>query len=355
MPLQLDIRQRKRVGTPEVGPSTPGRANQTASFGLVKRFLTLREGSIVIVTLVTILYFIVTVSGAVTVHNIQNLLPYFAPFAIIAAGEVFILTLGEIDLSVGSIYLFVPFLWSTLTGSMSVGLALVIALIAALLIGAINGFFIAYVGIASFVVTLGMLFFLGGLTLVISHATQITTPGTSLTSLSSFDSIFGGGIYSELLWAVGIVILLQIVLSRTKWGIYTVAVGGNKLAAQEAGIKVRRVIMRNFVACAFFAALVGVFEAIRVGTANPDPSGSAEVMFQAVSAVIIGGTAMTGGEGTVVGTLIGALFLGVLNEGLVLKGVSSNYQDLYLGLAVVVAMVLNKYVQRVRRGSGRAI
>jgi simple sugar transport system permease protein len=197
-----------------------------------------------------------------------------------------------------------------------------------------------------------MLFFLDGLTLVISHATQITTPGTSLISTSSADSILGGGTYSELVWAIGIVIVLQILLSRTKWGLYTVAVGGNKLAAAEAGIKIRRVILRNFILCAFFAGVVGVFEAIRVGTASPDPSGSSQVLFQAVSAVIIGGTLMTGGEGTVVGALIGALFLGVLNEGLILKGVSSNYADLYLGLAIIVAMVINVYIQRVRKGTG---
>jgi simple sugar transport system permease protein len=341
------------VDIPPTGPSGNGGASAGGSLGLLKRFLTLREGSIIVVTLITLLYFAVSISDPFKLSNAQNLLPYFAPYAIMAAGQVFVMTLGEIDLSIGSVYLFIPFLWSSLTTVMPTGIALVIALGAGLLIGAINGFFIAYVGIASFVVTLGMLFFLDGLTLVISHATQITTPGTSLISTSTFDSIFGAGTYSELFWAIGIVIVLQILLSRTKWGIYTVAVGGNKLGAAEAGIKVRRVVLRNFILCAFFAALVGVFEAIRVGTANPDPAGSAEILFQAISAVIIGGTLMTGGEGTVVGALIGALFLGILNEGLILKGVSSNYADLYLGLAIILAMVINVYIARVRKGSGR--
>lgn len=334
---------------------TPGDGGSAAGkrLGLLKRFLTLREGSIIVVTVITILYFVISINHAVTGGNVRNLLPYFAPYAIMAAGQVFVMTLGEIDLSIGSVYLFIPFLWNSLATVLPIGVALVIALGAGLLIGAINGFFIAYVGIASFVVTLGMLFFLSGLTLVISHATQITTPGTSLISTSSFDSIFGAGTYSEVLWAVGIVIVLQVLLSRSRWGIYTVAVGGNRLGAAEAGIRVKSVVMRNFVICAFFAALVGAFDAIRVGTANPDPAGSASTMFQAVSAVIIGGTLMTGGEGTVVGALIGSLFLGILNEGLVLKGVSSNYEDLYLGLAIVVAMVINVYVQRVRKGSGR--
>ncbi len=339
------------VDAEPAGPPGKGRASVGGSLSVAKRFLTLREGSIIVVTLVTILYFIITTPGTTSGNTMKSLLPYFAPYAIMAAGQVFVMTLGEIDLSIGSVYLFIPFLWNSLCSVMPTGIALIIALAASLVVGAINGFFIAYVGIASFVVTLGMLFFLDGLTLVISHATQINTPGTSLVSTSRFDSFFGAGTYSELFWAIGIVILLQILLSRTKWGLYTVAVGGNKLAAAEAGIKVRRVLMRNFILCAFFAALVGVFEAIRVGSASPDPSGSSVILFQAISAVIIGGTLMTGGEGTVVGALIGALFLGVLNEGLILKGVSSNYADLYLGLAIIVAMVINVYIQRIRRGS----
>jgi simple sugar transport system permease protein len=343
------------VDAPPAGPPAPGRTGGNAPVRLAKRFLTLREGSIVVVTVITLVYFALSSTGFFTESNFKNLLPYFAPYAIMAAGETFVMILGEIDLSIGAVYLFAPFLWNSLhSAGLPVGVAMIVALGACLLIGAINGFFVAYVGIASFVVTLGMLFFLDGLTLVISHSTQITTPGTSLTSVTTFSSIFGGGTYSELFWAIGIVILLQIVLSRTRWGLYTVAVGGNKLAAAEAGIRVKIVTLRNFVLCAGFAGLVGVFEAIRVTTANPDPSGSNQILFQACSAVIIGGTLMTGGEGTIVGTLIGALFLGILNDGLIIKGVSANYDDLYLGLAIVVAMVINVYVQRVRRGSGRA-
>jgi simple sugar transport system permease protein len=344
------------VGAASAGPpSNGGTGGAGQSLSLVKRFLTLREGSIIVVTLITLLYFTISTDHFFSGSNLRNLLPYFAPFAIMAAGQVFVMTLGEIDLSIGAVYLFVPFLWNSIhNAGIPVFLAMLIAIAAALLVGAINGFFTAYVGIASFVVTLGMTFFLDGLTLVISHSTQITTPGTNLVSNDAFATIFGAGTYSELFWALGIVIILQIVLSRTRWGLYTVSVGGNKIAAAEAGIKVKRVTLRNFILCAGFAALVGVLEAVRVGSANPDPSGSNQILFEVVSAVIIGGTLMTGGEGTVVGALIGALFLGILNEGLTIKGVSSNYLDLYLGIAIIIAMVFNVYVQRVRKGSGRA-
>jgi simple sugar transport system permease protein len=340
-------------GTKPPPTAATGRAWADGAIGLLKRFLTLREGSIIVVTLIAAIYFATNVPSFLTGSNFKTLLPYFAPYAIIAAGEVFVMMLGEIDLSVGAMYLFTPFWWHVIH---HVGIPLypsiVLALLTSMALGAVNGFAVAYVGIASFVATLGMLFVLDGVTLVISHATQITTPGTMLTHVNGFAQVFGGGTYSQLFWALGIVLVLQIVLSLTRWGLYTVAVGGNRLAAAEAGIRVRRVMVRNFTLSAGLAGLVGILEAVRVTTATPDPSGSNDLLFQAVSAVIIGGTLMTGGEGTIAGALIGAIFLGILHDGLILKGVNASYLDLYLGLAILIAMVINVYVQRVRRGSG---
>ncbi len=334
--------------------SAPAGAPAGSSLGLFKRFLTLREGSIIVVTLITLIYFVSSTSNFASSASFRTLLPYFAPYAILAGGQVFVMILGEIDLSIGAMYLFSPFLFYEIhNGGIPVLPAVILTLVAAMILGAINGFAVAYIGIASFVATLGMLFVLDGVTLVMSHATPINTPGASVTGSSTFSSIFGGGTYSELFWALGIAFVLQLVLSFTRWGLYTVAVGGNRLGAAEAGIKVKRVVVRNFVMCAAFAAFVGILEAVRVSTATPDPSGSNDILFQSVSAVIIGGTLMTGGAGTVVGALIGALFLGILHEGLIIKGVNANYLDLYLGLAILIAMAINVYVQRVRTGSGR--
>ena len=120
-------------------------------------------------------------------------------------------------------------------------------------LGAINGIFVAYVGIASFVATLGMLFTLDGLALVISHSTPVQVPGTKIGSVTSFAQIFGGGTYSELFWAIGFVIILQLVLTFSRWGLYTVSTGGNRLGAAEAGIRTRMIIVRNFVLCAGMA------------------------------------------------------------------------------------------------------
>ena len=336
------------------GPAN-GRARAGQALSLGKRFLTLREGSIIVVTLITFLYFATSTSRFVTADSFKALLPYFAPIAILAAGEVFVMINGEIDLSIGALYLFTPFVFYKLSQNVGLPLipALILSLVAAGLIGLFNGFMIAVVGISSFVVTLGSLFTFSGLTLIISHATPVTTPGTSAVSVPTFAQVFGGGTYSELFWAIGIVLILQVVLSYTRWGIYTVAVGGNRLAADEAGVRVKLVLIRNFIMCATLAGFVGILETTRSGTATPDPSGANDILFQGISAAVIGGTLLVGGSGTVVGGFIGAVFLGILRDGLNIKGVSANYFYLYLGLAILIAMAFNTYVSRVRTGSGR--
>lgn len=340
-----------------VGPAKRRRSHGTpgASLGPLKRFLTLREGSIVVVTVIAFVYFAVSTPHFLTGSSFKTLLPYFAPVAILALGEVFVMTLGEIDLSIGALYLFTPFLfWKLNTAAhFPLVLAVVAAILIAALLGAVNGWLTAFIGIPSFVATLGMLFLLDGVTLIISHSEQITTPGTSVVKTTTFASVFGAGTYSEILWAVGLVIILQIVLSFTRWGLYTVSVGSNKIGSAEAGINVRLVIIRNFMLSATFAGFAGILESVRTSSLSPDPSGSNSYLLMAIAAVIIGGTLMTGGAGTVVGMLIGALFLGILNEGLVIKGVNANYLDLYLGLAILIAMLVNVYISRVRKGSGR--
>jgi simple sugar transport system permease protein len=340
----------------------------------LERVLSLREGSIIVVTLVTAIYFAANTNSFFTGNNFKTLLPYFAPFAILAAGEVFVMILGEIDLSIGAMYLFAPILFYKLDQSAGLGLvpSVIVALLVCAAVGAINGFFVAVVEINSFVTTLATLFCFEGLALIVSHGTPVATPGAAahtttenvthvvnghtitlpeqVRHIGTFAKIFGGGVYSEIIWAVIIVALLQVVLTFTRWGLYTVAIGSNKLGAGEAGVSVKAVMIRNYVLCALTAGLVGIFEAVRAATVQPDPAGANEILFLAVAAGVIGGTLLTGGSGTVVGALIGALFLGILKDGLILQGVNANYLLFYTGLAIIVAMTVNVYVQRRRRG-----
>jgi simple sugar transport system permease protein len=336
----------------EPGGAGAPRTERRQSFGLVRRFLTLREGSVIVITVAVGLYFALTVDQFATADNFKTLLPYFAPVAILAAGEVFLMINGEIDLSIGAVYLFAPFMFYELNQSLPLYPSLIGALILCMIVGVINGIFTAVVGINSFITTLGMLLGLEGLTLIISKAQPVDTPGTSVTEKTDFAKFFGAGVYSELIWALIIVAILQVVLSFTRWGLYTVAVGGNRLGASEAGVKARLVIMRNFVLCSLCAGIVGVLEAVRTSSVQPDPSGANEVLFDGISAAVIGGTLLAGGSGTVVGALIGALFLGILRDGLIIKGVNADYLSFYLGLAIIIAMAANTYVGRVRKGAG---
>ncbi len=237
--------------------ASPPRSRQ-----LLERALALREGSIIVVAVITALYFTLNTSSFFTGANFKTLLPYFAPLAILGAGEVFVMILGEIDLSIGAMYLFAPFVFYKLsTAGIPLVPSLLLSLLCCMAVGAINGFFTAIIGINSFVTTLGMLFTFEGLSLIISHGQPVAMPGAQghqveekvahvvnghhivlvekVNHIGTFAKIFGGGVYSELIWAIAIVIILQVVLTFTRWGLYTVAIGSNKLGAGEAGVRVQ--------------------------------------------------------------------------------------------------------------------
>jgi simple sugar transport system permease protein len=360
---------------PPAPPSSEPRASRPGARELMMRFLTLREGSIIVVTLLTIVYFTIQNDRFFTHANFETLLPYFAPFAILAVGEVMLMVAGEIDLSIGSVSIFAPFMFYEFNqAGLGLVACLILALACCMVVGIINGVLTEVVGVSSFITTLGMLLALGGLTLIISHAQPVAMPGAEVTThtvnvthvvngakivlpekvneTGTFAKIFGAGVYSELIWALIIVIAVQIGLRLTRWGMYTIAVGGNKHGAAEAGINVRVTVIRNFIMCSVFAGFVGILEATRATSVTPDTAGASETMFRAVSAAVIGGTLLAGGEGTAIGALIGAIFLGVLRDGLTLEGVNADYLDFILGVAILFAMVINTYVARVRKGSG---
>jgi len=362
---------------PPTGPSARSRGGPAdEATPLRERVLALREGSIIVVTLVVAIYFALNTGAFFTSANFKTLLPYVAPFAILGAGEVFVMILGEIDLSIGGTYLLAPYLFYKLAnGGFPLVPSVIVALIACMAVGLINGFFTAVVGISSFVTTLGMLFTLEGLTLIISNGEPVNTPGAqvhqthrvvthvvngvhiqlqeAVNHIGTFAKFFGGGVYSEIIWALVIVVVLQVLLTFTRWGLHTVAVGSNKLGAAEAGVLVRLVTIRNFILCAVAGGLVGVLQSVSSQTVQPDTAGANEILFYGIAAAVIGGTLLAGGSGTVVGALIGALFLGILKDGLILQGVSANYLLFYTGLAILAAMSINAYVLRLRRGTHR--
>jgi simple sugar transport system permease protein len=302
-----------------------------------------RELSILLVAVALYVYFLNSVVDFASTQNLQTLGTFIAATAIIAAGQVFLMISGEIDLSVGQVFALAAFVvyWLADAG-VPLLLAVVLSLVACSLIGLVNGVVTTVIGVSSFITTLGMFFLLNGVTLTLSDGRPVDTPGEG-----TYTEVFGGGAYSGILWAIGLVLLLQLVLSRTRWGLHTFAVGGNPIGAAESGIRVRVVKIRNFMLASALAGFAGIIEAVRITSTDP-LAGGPGIMFQAISAAVIGGTLLAGGSGTVIGAFIGACVLGILRDGFTLQGVSAFTFDLILGVAILAAMVLEIYLGRLR-------
>ena len=204
------------------------------------------------------------------------------------------------------------------------------------------------VGVPSFITTLGMIFLLNGVTLNISDGFPVETPGGPTPTFFRF---FGGSPYSGFYWAIGIVIVMTILLTRTRWGLHTIATGGNPIGASESGVTVRSIKIGNFVMCSMLGGIAGILEAVRITSIQPLQGGTS-VMFYAVAAAVIGGTSLFGGSGTIIGAALGVLVLAILNLGFTLQGISAFTFDLVLGVAIIVSMALNVTLERIRL-SGR--
>lgn len=306
-----------------------------------------REASILLACVILAVYFQWTNSAFLSLSNIENLIDYTATTSIIAAGEVMVLVCGELDLSAGMVYALSPFImYFAAEAGLPAGAAIVLALAAAGLVGLINGAVTTLLSVPAFVTTLGTMFLINGLTLTISGGFPVQPNGAA-----AFAAAFGGSAWARLAWSLAIAILLQFVLSRTRFGLHTIATGGNLIAAAEVGIRVRSIKIRNFVLCSVLGGFAGVIDAFRIGSIDPLAGGS-EITFAAIAAAVIGGTLLTGGSGTLIGALIGALVLGILKDGFTLSGVSAFTFDMILGVAILVTMAVNVRLTRWRERGG---
>jgi simple sugar transport system permease protein len=204
-----------------------------------------------------------------------------------------------------------------------------------------------YLRLPSFVTTLGTLFLINGITLTVSRGTPVATPGSP-----EFAAVMGAWGYSEIIWTVGLAIIMHVLLRHTRWGLHTQAAGANPLGAGEAGIRVNRLRLGNFILAAVLAGLTGILEGFRITSIDPQAGGN-QIMFLAVAAAVIGGTPLTGGSGTIVGGVIGAAVLGILNDGFTLIGINAFTFNIILGAAILAAMVFNIHIGRIRRKGGR--
>lgn len=289
------------------------------------------------------LYFIFASSNFATQQNGITLSQFIAPIMFFAVAEVFILILGEIDLSVGEVYVLAPFI-VRYAADAGIGVipGIFIALAVACLIGLINGLVTVKLRVPSFITTLGTTFALEGIILISSNGTELTAAGSGTLAF-----VLGKGALAEIIWALGAVAVLHVVLRHTTFGLHTVATGGNEVTASEAGVKVGTVKVWCFIICAFLGGLMGLLDGYRIGSLDPATNGL-NFMFYGVAAAVIGGTALTGGRGTILGAGIGAVVLGILQDGFNIVGISAFAYFLVLGLAILGAMILNIQLERTR-------
>jgi simple sugar transport system permease protein len=227
--------------------------------------------------------------------------------------------------------------------------AFLLAFAAAALIGLGNGLIVTKLKVPSLVATLGSFYLLLGILLTTSHAYPAQIPEAAQGRIQQ---LFGAADWSSLTWCLGVVAFYHVVLTRTRWGLHTISVGGNPIGATEAGIRVDRIKIGNFMTASMLGALAGILEAFRINSIDPNIGGGTALTFTAISAAVIGGTALAGGSGTVIGALLGALILAELQNGFNLIGISANPFTIILGGAILLSMIANQYLARLRRSGG---
>lgn len=273
-----------------------------------------------------------------TIPNIKNIFTQVSVNAVIAIGMTFVILTGGIDLSVGSILAVSGAIAASIIKSTgNVYLAIIVALAIGCVIGLINGILVSKGRIQAFIVTLATMTIFRGVTYVYTNGTPISGLGQSFS-----------GIGNKMFLRLPIPVVLTIIvfgiafyiLSQTRYGRYLYALGGNEDSARLSGINTDKIKTLVYVICGAAAALSGIIVASRIGSASPNAGVGFEL--DAISAVVLGGTSLTGGEGSVVGTIIGALIIGVLNNGLNLMNVSPFYQAIVKGLVILLAVMVEK-------------
>ena len=287
--------------------------------------------------------------------NISNTLAFTVELGPIALAMTLLMTAGEFDLSVGSVFGFAPVLMWTLfnSGTTSFGVAFLIALAVAAAIGFVNGMFVTRLKIPSFLVTLGMLLVVRGTALFVTDGFPQGTWSAGGQWLANLlvGTVHVGPfrLYMSLFWFIVIALLLGYVLKQTKFGNWIQASGGNAGAARARGVNVDRTKVVLFMLSAAVSAFAGVISSIRTSAANPNSGTGYEL--EVIAMVVIGGTALTGGRGTIIGTVIGILILRVMRNGIVLVGVPGLAYNIFIGAIILGMMALHSGLER-RHSSG---
>lgn len=275
-----------------------------------------------------------------TVSNWTIIFTQVSINALLAFGVTFVIITGGIDLSLGSMVAVTGVVAALLAhpNDFPIIVPIVVGLMSGVLMGAFNGFIITKTKIAPFIVTLGTMTIARGLALII-------TKGRPISNLcDSFNFIGGGSLFGvplPIIILIFVFIICTIILNKTVLGRYIYAIGGNEQAAKVSGINVNKIKMTVYIISGLLAGLAGILLTSRVTTGQPNAGAGFEL--DAIAAAVIGGTSTTGGVGTIAGTMIGALLIGVINNGLDLMNVTSYYQQVVMGTIIIGAVVLDSW------------
>jgi simple sugar transport system permease protein len=359
------------------------RIKQTS--GLRKALIRPELGAIV-GTIAVFAFFIVFAgdSGMFNAQGVLNWSTVSAQFVIIAVGACMLMIAGEFDLSVGSMIGFAGMSIAIMSVTLGwpVWASIVLTFVICVAIGALNGIIVVRTGLPSFIVTLAFLFILRGFTIFFPQLIERRTIIGGISDAAQGDwlaPVFGGkilgglfvwladlglietfsrgtregqpvvdGIPMLIVWALGLMILAHVVLTRTRFGNWVFAAGGDAQAARYVGVPVNRVKILMFMFTAFCATVFATCQVMEFGSAGADRGLLKE--FEAIIAVVIGGALLTGGYGSVIGAALGALIFGVVQQGLFFAGVESSLFRVFLGVILLLAVILNTYIRRIITG-----
>lgn len=307
------------------------------------------EFGVFLIMLVLVVALTITTDTFLTATNISNILRAFSWIAISAFGECMVIITAGIDLSVGSL-MAISGLASAmlLVRGVPVPLAVVGGLLTGLIVGLLNGLMITKGKLPPFIATLGSMFIFRGLCYGLTGGWPVRDLPQSFRNLGQTDvNIAGFGIPVPFLFALALAVITSLFLTRTMWGYRIYAVGGNETATRLSGISTDRVKILVYSLCGLLTAVGGILMTARLGVAAPTAANAYEL--DVIAAVVVGGTSLMGGEGTILGVLLGAAFMQVLRNGLVLWGVSAYWLQAVQGLIIVSAIMLDQLRKRLQR------
>jgi ribose transport system permease protein len=310
----------------------------TTSLAERRKHLDWRQYVIYVGFVLVFAFFAVTLgdSGFLTQRNLENIIRQTATISVMAVAMTFVIGAAQIDLSVGSVVGLASVTTAMGIANFGVPAGIVIGLLTGLIVGAANGALVAYLAIPSFLVTLGMLGIAHGSAMWITD----TAPQPILDD--TFNNIFGSGdigpFPSLIVWTVVAVIIGHIVLKKTGYGRRVLATGGNAVAARFSGVDTRRTTFAVLTVMGMTAAFAGMLMAGRLHSGRFTFGEGFEL--SVIAAVILGGTSLFGGRATVIGSLLGALMIGLINNGLTLMGMESSQQQIVRGAIIILAVAL---------------